>query len=107
MDITDTDISNVSTTDDIRPEDVEENLQDNKEQEPTENTMSDFPSTSYAGKRIRSKEEKISVILAKRSKDTKDTILSIQEQNKLLATSMKTLCEEDDVDVFQKYFNDG
>lgn len=102
MDITDTDISNVSTTDDIRPEDVEGNLQDNEEQEQTENTMSDLPSTSYAGKRIRSKEEKISVILAKRSKDTKDTILSIQEQNKLLATSMKTLCEEDDVDMFFK-----
>lgn len=91
-----------STTDDIRPEDVEENVQDNEEQEQTENTMSDLPSTSYARKRIRSKEEKISVILAKRSKDTKDTILSIQEQNKLLATSMKTLCEEDDVDMFFK-----
>lgn len=49
MDITDTDISNVSTTDDIRPEDVEENVQDNEEQEQTENTMSDLPSTSYAG----------------------------------------------------------
>lgn len=76
MDITDTDISNVSTIDDIRPEDVEENLQNNEEQEQTENTTSDLPSISYAGKRIRSKEEKISVILAKRSKDTKDTILS-------------------------------
>jgi len=102
MDITDTDISNASTIDDIRPEDVEENLQDNEEEEQTENTMSDLPSTSYAGKRIRSKVDKISVILAKRSKDTKDTILSIQEQNKLLATSMKTLCEEDDVDMFFK-----
>ncbi|KAE9524064.1 hypothetical protein AGLY_015545 [Aphis glycines] len=77
MEITDTDISNASTTDDIKPEDVEENLQDNEEL--TENTMSDLPSTSYAGKRIR-----------------------IQEQNKLLATSMITLCEEDDVDMFFK-----
>ncbi|KAE9524065.1 hypothetical protein AGLY_015546 [Aphis glycines] len=95
MEITDTDISNASTTDDIKPEDVEENLQDNEEL--TENTMSDLPSTSYAGK-----QDTISVILAKRSKDTKDTILSIQEQNKLLATSMITLCEEDDVDMFFK-----
>jgi hypothetical protein len=39
--------------------------------------------------------------LAKRSKDTKDTILSIQEQNKLLVTSMKNLCE-DDIDIFFK-----
>lgn len=51
MEITDTDISNASTTDDIKPEDVKENLQDNEEL--TENTMSDLPSTSYAGKRIR------------------------------------------------------
>jgi len=100
MEITDTDISNASTTDDIKPEDVEENLQDNEKQ--TENTMSDLSPTSYAGKRIRSKEDKISLILAKRLKDTKDTILGIQEQNNLLTTSMKTLCEEDDADMFFK-----
>ncbi|KAF0707774.1 transcription factor Adf-1-like [Aphis craccivora] len=81
MDITDTDISNASTTDYIRPEHAEENLQDNDKQDQTENTTSDLASTSYAGKRIRSKEDKMSVILAKRSKDTKDTILRIQEQN--------------------------
>lgn len=98
MDITDADTSNVSTADEIRHED-EENVQNDEEE--TEN-MSDFPSSSYAGKRIRSKEDKISIILAKRSKDTKDTILSIQEQNKLLATSMKNLCEEDDIDIFFK-----
>uniref|UniRef100_A0A2S2PQ72 BESS domain-containing protein n=1 Tax=Schizaphis graminum TaxID=13262 RepID=A0A2S2PQ72_SCHGA len=101
MDITDADTSNASTTDDVGPED-EENMQNNKEQEQAENIMSDLPSSSYAGKRIRSKEDKISVILAKRSKDTKDTILSIQEQNKLLATSMKNMCEEDDIDIFFK-----
>ncbi|KAL4104240.1 hypothetical protein QTP88_019549 [Uroleucon formosanum] len=90
MDISGTHISNVSTSDDIRAEDVEENLQDNEEQDQTESTMSDLHSTSYyAGKRIRSKEEQISVFLAK-------------QQNKLLATSMKTLCEEDDVDIFFK-----
>jgi|UniRef100_A0A2S2QR61 hypothetical protein len=61
--------------------------------------MSDSPSHSYAGKHIRSKEDKISVILSKRSKDS---ILSIQEQNKLLATSMKNLCKEDDIDIFFK-----
>jgi len=83
MDITDTDISNASTSDDIRPVDGEENLQNNEKQDETKNTLSDFSSNSYAGKRIRSKEDKISVILAKRSKDTKDTIVSIQEQNKL------------------------
>lgn len=93
MDITDADTSNASTADEIRHED-KENVQNDEEE--TEN-MSDLPSSSYAGKRIRSKEDKISIILAKRSKDTKDTILSIQEQNKLLATSMKNLCEEDDI----------
>lgn len=102
MDITDTDISNASTTDDIRPEDDEENLQDNEKQEQTKNTMSDLPSSSYARKRTRSKEDKISVILAKRLKDTNDIMLSIQEQNKLLATNTKTLWEEDHVDMFYK-----
>lgn len=40
--------------------------------------------------------------MAKRSKDKKDTILSIREQNFPLATSMKNLCKEDDIDVFFK-----
>lgn len=99
--ITDADNSNSSTANDNGPED-EENIHNNEEQEQTENIISDLPSSSYGGKRIRSKEDKISVILAKRSKDTKDTILSIQEQNKLLATSMKNLCEEDDIDIYFK-----
>lgn len=64
--------------------------------------MYDFPSSAYAGKRIRSKYDKISVILSKRSKETKDTILCIQEQNKLLATNMKNLCEKDEIDIFFK-----
>jgi len=54
-------------------------MQKNEVQEQTENIMFDLPPSSYGAKRIRSKEDKISVNLAKRSKDTKDTILSIQE----------------------------
>lgn len=38
----------------------------------------------------------------KRSKDTKDIIYSIQEQNKPLATSIKDLREENDTDIFFK-----
>jgi len=101
--MTDTDVSNASTTDDIRPEDDEENFQDNEKQKQTKNTMSDLPSSSYARKRSRSKEDKISVILVKRLMKMNDTLLSIlQEQNKLLAANMKTLREEDHVDVFYK-----
>ncbi|KAL4125984.1 hypothetical protein QTP88_010216 [Uroleucon formosanum] len=96
MDITGANTSNAATTHEIEHED-EEDVQNDEEQ--TQNIMSDLPSSSYAGKRIRSKEDKISAILAKRSKDTKDTILKIQEQNKLLA---KNLCEEDDIDLFYK-----
>ncbi|KAE9525800.1 hypothetical protein AGLY_014026 [Aphis glycines] len=96
MDITGANTSNAATTHEIEHED-EEDVQNDEEQ--TQNIMSDLPSSSYAGKRIRSKEDKISAILAKRSKDTKDTILRIQEQNKLLA---KNLCEEDDIDLFYK-----
>ncbi|KAL4149106.1 hypothetical protein QTP88_003121 [Uroleucon formosanum] len=96
MDITGANTSNAATTHEIEHED-EEDVQNDVEQ--TQNIMSDLPSSSYAGKRIRSKEDKISAILAKRSKDTKDTILKIQEQNKLLA---KNLCEEDDIDLFYK-----
>lgn len=96
MDITGVDTSNASTTHEIGHED-EEDVQNDEEQ--TQNIMSNLPSSSHAGKRIRSKEDKISAILAKRSKDTNDTILRIQEQNKLLA---KNLCEEDDIDLFYK-----
>ncbi|XP_050064617.1 uncharacterized protein LOC126553509 [Aphis gossypii] len=99
MGINDADTSNASTTDEIEPE-VQQIIQNDEEQ--TENIVSDLPSGSYAGKRIRSKDDKISVILAKRPKETKDTILCIQEQNKLLATSMKNLCEEDEIDIFFK-----
>lgn len=38
----------------------------------------------------------------KRSKDTKDIIYGIQEQNKPLATSIKDLREENDTDIFFK-----
>ncbi|KAE9544330.1 hypothetical protein AGLY_001509 [Aphis glycines] len=103
MDITNIDTSNSSTTDDIRSEDDEENLQDNKKQEQTKNPMSNLPSSSYARKRRRPKEDTISVILAKRLKDTNDTLLSIlKKQTKLLAKNMKTVWEEDDIDMFYK-----
>jgi len=103
MDITNIDTSNSSTTDDIRPEDDEGNLQDNEKKEQTKNPMYNLPSSSYARKRSRSKEDTISVILVKRLKNTNDTLLSIlQEQNKLLAKTMKTVWEEDHVDMFYK-----
>lgn len=87
-----------STTDAFEPED-QQIIQNEEDQ--TENIMPDFPSNSYAGN-IRSKDDNISVIFAKRSKETKDTILCIQEQNKPLATRIKNLCEEDEIDVFFK-----
>lgn len=99
MDITNIDTSSSSTTDDIRSEDDEENLQDNEKQEQTKNPMSNLPSSSYARKRSRPKEDTISVVLVKRLKKMNDTLLSIlQKQNKLLAKNMKTVWEEDDVD---------
>lgn len=56
MDTTDDNTSNTSTTDKIGFEDGE-NVKNDEEQ--TENIISDSPSTSYAGKCIRSKEDKI------------------------------------------------
>jgi len=65
--------ADTSTTDAFEPED-QQIIQNDEDQ--TENIMSDLPSNSYAGKRIRLKDNKISVILAKRSKATKDTMYS-------------------------------
>uniref|UniRef100_A0A2S2N8X0 BESS domain-containing protein n=1 Tax=Schizaphis graminum TaxID=13262 RepID=A0A2S2N8X0_SCHGA len=60
----------------------------------------DLPS-SYGKKRIRSKEDKISQILAKRSKE-RDIILSkIQAQNEILVSSISNQ-QEDSVDLFFK-----
>lgn len=64
------------------------------------NISSDLP-TSYGRKRIRSKEDKISQILAKRSKE-RDIILSkIQAQNEILVSGICNQ-EEDSVDQFFK-----
>jgi len=60
----------------------------------------DLPS-SYGKKRIRSKEDKISQILAKRSKE-RDAILSkIQAQNEILVSGISNQ-QEDSVDLFFK-----
>lgn len=95
MDVTDAILEGIKK---IEPEDGE-NIQNDEEQ--TEYTISNLPSTLCTGKRIRSKEDDISVILAKQSKDM-NILLSIQEQNKQLVTSMMNLCEEDDTNVFFK-----
>ncbi|XP_025418314.1 uncharacterized protein LOC112689032 [Sipha flava] len=66
------------------------------------NTCSDLPSiSSYAGKRIRSKEDKISAILSKRSKETDNLLSKIQAQNEILVSSIGNQ-HEDNVDLFFK-----
>jgi len=67
------------------------------------NTWSDLPLiSSYAGKRIRSKEDKISAILSKRSKETDNLLSKIQTQNEILVSSIGNQHVEDSVDLFFK-----
>lgn len=56
-----------------------------------------MPSTWNEGKRIRSNEDKLSVVLAKRAKDRNEILSQIQTQNELLTKNLQG--EEDDVDL--------
>lgn len=58
------------------------------------------PGCSYAGKRVRSKTDKLNVLLAKRAKDRNTIIETIEKQNEKILNYHKT--EEDDVDFFFK-----
>ncbi|KAL5236565.1 hypothetical protein ACI65C_003975 [Semiaphis heraclei] len=58
------------------------------------------PGCSYAGKRVRSKTDKLNVLLAKRAKDRNTIIETIEKQNEKILNLHKT--EEDDVDFFFK-----
>lgn len=58
------------------------------------------PGCSYAGKRVRSKTDKLNVLLAKTAKDRNTIIKTIEKQNEKILNYHKT--EEDDVDFFFK-----
>ncbi|KAL5239511.1 hypothetical protein ACI65C_006921 [Semiaphis heraclei] len=58
------------------------------------------PGCSYAGKRVRSKTDKLNVLLAKRAKDRNTIIETIEKQNEKILNLHNT--EEDDVDFFFK-----
>lgn len=59
-----------------------------------------MPGCSSEGKRVRSKTDKLNLLLAKAAKDRNIIIESIQKQNEQILSSKKV--EEDDVDLFIK-----
>jgi len=65
----------------------------------SETEVLNLPAISFGGKRLRSKDDKLSVILAKRSKERNEMLSNIQAQNNLLASLDQ---KEDEVDVFFK-----
>ncbi|KAL4153500.1 hypothetical protein QTP88_001333 [Uroleucon formosanum] len=59
-----------------------------------------LPAVSFGGKQLRSKNDKLSAILVKRSKERNEMLSNIQAQNNLLASQNPQ--QEDEVDIFLK-----
>lgn len=64
-----------------------------------ETEVLNLPAIYFGRKRLRSKDDKLSAILAKRSKERNEMLSNTQTQNNLLASLDQ---KEDEVDVFSK-----
>jgi len=78
----------------------EEDTVDVENESNSEADIPNLPAVSFGGKRLRSKDDKLSAILAKRSKERNEMLSNIQAQNNLLASQNPQ--QEDEVDVFFK-----
>ncbi|KAL4083767.1 hypothetical protein QTP88_029083 [Uroleucon formosanum] len=77
----------------------EEDTVDVENESHSEADIPNLPAVSFEGKRLRSKNDKLSAILVKRSKE-RNEISNIQAQNNLLASQNPQ--QEDEVDIFFK-----
>ncbi|KAL5239470.1 hypothetical protein ACI65C_006880 [Semiaphis heraclei] len=94
---TNVETQNIMSNDSFRDE---EGTVDVENESNSKADIPNLPAVSFGGKRLRSKDEKLSAILAKRSKERNEMLSNIQAQNNLLASQNQQ--QEDEVDVFFK-----
>jgi len=88
---------NIMSNDSFRDE---EDIVDVENESNSEADTPNLPAVSFGGKRLRSKDDKLSAILAKTSKERNEMLSNIQEQNNLLASQNPQ--QENEVNIFFK-----